>query len=245
MGNASTTEERLPKPAMPGRSDPDCKPNLSKSQAAIDTGMVVIVMASVWSLRFAGASQVGALTMAAGLVTVGSLLLIRKQSIATLGLAMPKSFSELMIPSLRLMGLFGVVWLLLGLIVTTVIGQPETSSAITEQPQSLWGFLLDITLITWVLIAFGEEVVFRGFILQRLINLLGRSTLARHLAIGLQAMIFGLGHLSQGISGILLTASIGYLFGWFFLTGAKRSLWPLVLVHGIADTVMLTVVYFL
>jgi len=205
--------------------------------------LVVLLMAGVWSVRFAGVEQVGALTVAAGLVTVGLILRKRQQPFSSLGLKKPDSTRDMFASSLKLFALFGVVWMLMGAAVTYLIGQPETSSAISEQPQSWLGFLFDITLVTWGLIAFGEEAVFRGFILQRLVLALGESTLRRHLAIGIQSVIFGLGHASQGTSGMLLTAAIGYLFGWYFLGQAKRSLWPLVLVHGTADTIVLTIAF--
>ena len=50
-----------------------------------------------------------------------------------------------------------------------LFGQPQTSSAVQELPDNIWGFLLDVTIFTWVLIGFGEEVLFRGFILHRLL----------------------------------------------------------------------------
>jgi len=106
-----------------------------------------------------------------------------------------------------------------------------------------WLFLLDVTLVTWVLIGFGEEFVFRGFILNRLLVLTGESKHGVVLASLLQAIWFGAGHASQGLTGMLMTGAVGFVLAFVFLTRMNRNLWPLVIAHGGIDFVVLTLTW--
>ena len=89
-----------------------------------------------------------------------------------------------------------------------VLGGPGEGAAITQQPKGFWLFLLDATLVTWILIGFGEEFVFRGFILNRLLSLTGESQKGLVIASLLQAVWFGAGHASQGLTGMIITGAI-------------------------------------
>ena len=86
--------------------------------------------------------------------------------------------------------------------------------------------------MTWVLIGFGEEFVFRGFILNRLLVLTGETRPGRVMASLLQAIWFGAGHASQGLTGMLMTGAVGFMLALVFLTRTNRNLWPLVIAHG-------------
>lgn len=105
---------------------------------------------------------------------------------------------------------------------------------ITESPLALF---LWITLVAWFAAGLGEELLWRGFLfdrMQRLRGLAGRDWLV----VAAQAFIFALPHGYQGISGIILTGSIGLLLGWMRLrTGG--NLWPLVIAHAAVDTIMM------
>lgn len=135
---------------------------------------------------------------------------------------------------------FGAAYLLGGALVFALFGQPEQSSAVNQLADELWLFLLDVTVITWLLIGFGEQVVFRGFLLNRLLVFTGDQERGWYVAAALQALWFGSGHASQGPSGMLLAGTIGFVFAMFFLSRGRRSLWPLVVVHAGVDSIVLT-----
>lgn len=101
--------------------------------------------------------------------------------------------------------------------------------------------LLGMLAIAWSTAAFGEEVLFRGFLLGRLRALLGGGLGVGVVAAFVQALLFGLAHAYQGPTGILVTGLIGLVFGLLYLR--MRSLWPLVIAHGLIDTVGLLALY--
>jgi membrane protease YdiL (CAAX protease family) len=98
--------------------------------------------------------------------------------------------------------------------------------------------------IAWTAAAFGEEMFFRGFLITRFEALCRGAPFAGVLAVVLSALLFGLGHYYyQGLRGLITTAGIGIAFGTSFLL-FKRNLWPLVIVHGIVDTINFSALHF-
>jgi membrane protease YdiL (CAAX protease family) len=50
------------------------------------------------------------------------------------------------------------------------------------------------------------------------------------LAVGIAAVLFGIGHFSQGALAVVMTAVLGFLLGVIMVF--HRSIWPAVLAHG-------------
>lgn len=97
--------------------------------------------------------------------------------------------------------------------------------------------------IVWTAAAFGEEMFFRGYLITRLQQLLAGGWRGAVLAVVIPALIFGYGHFYyQGWRGAVVTAAIGLAFGTMFLV-FKRNLWPLILLHGVIDTLTFTAIY--
>ena len=88
----------------------------------------------------------------------------------------------------------------------------------------------------WITAGFLEEFLWRGYLMERLIDLLGsKSLLTWIFVIILSAVIFGVGHGYQGTMGMLKVGAIGFVFGVSYLV-VGRNLWPLVLAHALIDS---------
>jgi membrane protease YdiL (CAAX protease family) len=97
------------------------------------------------------------------------------------------------------------------------------------------GALLTLLALTWTLAAFGEEMAYRGYALNRIADLLGRSRAAFVLSALIVSALFGYAHIAQGISGVLDSVLAGVLFATLYFASG-RNLWLPVLVHGVVDT---------
>ena len=97
--------------------------------------------------------------------------------------------------------------------------------------------------ISWTLAGFGEEFVYRGYLLNRVAQVLGGARWAWLAGLCATAVVFGLGHAYQGTSGVIDTALFGFLFGVLYLL-AGRNLWVAVIAHGIADTTAFVLLFF-
>lgn len=93
--------------------------------------------------------------------------------------------------------------------------------------------------------AFGEELVARGFLTDRIATLMGGAAPGGWVlfaAVLLQGVLFGACHAYQGLGGALVTAVVGMVLGLVWLwTG--RNLWACIFLHGLVDFVSMTAFY--
>lgn len=79
----------------------------------------------------------------------------------------------------------------------------------------------------------GEEIVYRGFMITYLGELIGTSGWAVVAVLLVPAVAFGAGHLYQGWRAVGKIILMAVLFGFFYLR--TNTLWPLMLVHTAID----------
>jgi len=97
--------------------------------------------------------------------------------------------------------------------------------------------------LVWTLAAFGEEMAYRGYVLERAAALGRHSPAAYVVALVVVSLLFGLGHFYQGPAGVIGSTVSGLCFGGLYL-GSGRNLWLPILAHGLTDTIALGLVYF-
>jgi membrane protease YdiL (CAAX protease family) len=103
-------------------------------------------------------------------------------------------------------------------------------------------YLLLALAVTWTVAAFGEEMVYRGYLMTRMAELAGGGTAAWTASLLLVSVVFGFGHLYQGASGVATTALAGLVTGALYLA-TGRNLWAAILAHGTMDTVGFLLLY--
>ena len=91
-------------------------------------------------------------------------------------------------------------------------------------------------LLSWTLAAFGEELVWRGYLLNRLAEALGSARWSWALSIVVTSVAFGLAHFDQGRTGIVENMIDGALLCAVYLASG-RNLWAPILAHGVTDTI--------
>jgi membrane protease YdiL (CAAX protease family) len=101
--------------------------------------------------------------------------------------------------------------------------------------------LLYLPLI-WGFAAFGEEIAYRGYLLNRGAASGGGTQAAWWAALLVSAVLFGFGHYYKGPSGMVDSAFAGLVLGVAYLLSG-RNLWAAVLAHGFMDTVALAGAY--
>jgi len=97
-------------------------------------------------------------------------------------------------------------------------------------------------LVAWVVAAFGEEMLMRGYLMGRISSVLGGTKAAWVVAVVGQAALFGLLHTYLGLSGGVSAGFSALTNGVFFLLSG-RNLWPVILVHGMWDSAAVTLLY--
>jgi uncharacterized protein len=101
---------------------------------------------------------------------------------------------------------------------------------------------LEYLAIVWTFAAFGEEISYRGYLLNRAADL-GRRTLAAYwIAVLVSSVLFGYGHYYKGPSGMVDSGVAGLILGATYVLSG-RNLWACILAHGFIDTFGVVCVY--
>ncbi len=226
---------------------------LSRLDALTDIALYLLIAAAFWfaeeGLRalglypYAGLAD-GALSLVLSLFVVMGINRKRGGSSADLGLKRPARWWT--IP------LWGFLVLLVNIIlqITVVpllaklLGLPALDLSKYDALQGNLPLAIGAGLGAMFTGGFIEEVIYRGFIMGRLIPLFGggkRAPLLAGLACGIP---FGLIHFQWGLGGMFVTAVMGSALGLMFLA-TKRNLWPLIAAHATLDMILMIQVYFL
>jgi membrane protease YdiL (CAAX protease family) len=157
---------------------------------------------------------------------------------ADLGLVRPKSWTR----SLAIGIVFGAFFkLAMKSIVMPLLGAPPVNA----HYHFLAGNTAALPVMIFTLIVgagFGEEVLYRGYMFERLGRLLGRGKAAKIAIVLITATLFAAGHYAdQGIPGVEQAAITGLVYGGIFaVTG---ELFMLMVAHAAFDLVALALIY--
>jgi membrane protease YdiL (CAAX protease family) len=98
-----------------------------------------------------------------------------------------------------------------------------------------WKLLPVAMLLTWTLAAFGEEMVFRGYLMNRVADFFKSTRRGWIISLIVVNVVFGFAHQYQGMTGVIENAIDGFLLGLIYLR-CDRSLAVPIVAHGVTDT---------
>jgi membrane protease YdiL (CAAX protease family) len=168
-------------------------------------------------------------------------LLARRERLATVGLTRLASGWH---GALTILG-WVVAWTLvqLGLVMPALnhlTGRTQDLSEMADVEGSV-GLLLVFLLLSWTIAAFGEELVYRGYLPTRLTDVLGSGTAGVVTAVVGSSVLFGLAHTEQGLVGVVVT-----FLDALFLSALRlhyRTVWASILAHGFNNTIGLVALF--
>jgi membrane protease YdiL (CAAX protease family) len=126
--------------------------------------------------------------------------------------------------------------------VTSRFWPEPTAPAGVNELAGNWRLALLYLGIVWTFAAFGEEIAYRGYLMQRAADVGGRTMIAWWISVIAIGILFGYGHYYKGPAGILDSGLAGVILGAAFLLSG-RNLWACVLAHGFIDTFGIVAVY--
>ena len=94
---------------------------------------------------------------------------------------------------------------------------------------------------TWTLAAFGEEMAWRGYLMNRVADL-GNRTRTWICSLIAVSIVFGMAHAYQGTTGVIEEGIAGLLLGLIYL-GSGRNLAVPIIAHGVADTIDVVLIF--
>jgi membrane protease YdiL (CAAX protease family) len=129
------------------------------------------------------------------------------------------------------------------LVMANISGMPESADMSVYEYLYNNIYMLILTLIgVYIISSFGEEVVYRAFLINRISELGLDTKYGKMATVLISAVIFGLVHYTWGPTGMVSTGVFGLVMGICYLK-FKKKLWILVLAHAYLDTFLLVQVY--
>lgn len=172
---------------------------------------------------------------------------LRRSNFRDLGLVLPvwsgKTYLKIILWSF-LIGIITILSFVLGSVGMSMLmgatAQPDVSNYdyLKDNPEIFVLSLLGVYLVS----SFGEELVYRGFLIHRVSLMLKGAKFEKTYAVLISAVIFGLAHYTWGITGMVQTSFMGLILGTFHVR-FKNKLIVLILAHAYMDTLLLGSIY--
>jgi uncharacterized protein len=125
--------------------------------------------------------------------------------------------------------------------IASLTGTPPDVSDLKEVVGN-WKLLLIVLVVSWILAAFGEELAFRGYLMNRVADGFGRTHVAWIISLIVVSAFFGIGHGTQGVAGIIQESLSGFWLGVLFLANGRNLTVPIV-AHGVSNSLALALIY--
>jgi len=97
-------------------------------------------------------------------------------------------------------------------------------------------------LLVWVLAAFGEELVYRAYLMNRVAGLFHGTRAGWTASLVVVSVAFGCAHIGQGSTGMIENMWDGLLLGALYLACGRNLAAPII-AHGVTDTVDILLMY--
>lgn len=177
------------------------------------------------------------------LLVIWCLLRLARERWRDLGLRRPPSWIRtLALAGLCAVSLEAVAFLVIVPVLRTIEVPLPDLSRFAGMEGNLPMLLLFLA-VSWTTAGFGEEVIWRGFVMGRAARVFGGTRGAWIASLAVTCVVFGLLHAYQGPAGIALTGFAGLVFGVLFLANG-RNLWLPIFTHALTDTFSFLALYF-
>lgn len=231
---------------MQAMSDPGSFP---RQAAIIDVLVVVFLSAAAFGIELAladvlpwGDEARGVMAVLVGAGSAVWLTLHRGRSLTDLGFRRPKRWWTV---PLWIIGIMATFVIAQGA-AATVLGQffdvPAPDMSRYDYVRGNLSGAIALGLILPLTAAVPEEVLYRGFLIERFTCLLGGGGRGLVPAALLQAAVFGLVHFQWGVGGVIFACIMGLVWGIAFLL-CGRNLWIVILAHSAAHVALVAQLY--
>ena len=158
------------------------------------------------------------------------------------GIAFKEGFKTFLVSILVFV--LAIVGFIIGsIIMANITGIPEGSNLSGyDYLKDNLGMLFLTLAGVYIVSSFGEEVIYRGFLINRISDMGSGSKMAIVLAVLFSSIIFGFVHYEWGPMGIAQTFFMGLVLGICYIK-LKKNLWILILAHAYMDTILMIQMY--
>lgn len=222
----------------------------SRNTNLADIAIVVLVSVIAFLAELAFAARLpwgdearGVIAVLAGTATAVAITLGRGGRLADLGFRRPKRWATVPVWAIGILVVFVVAQNVVPLLAAPFFDFPEPDMSRYDAVRGNLAAAVSLALLLPLTAAIPEEILYRGFLIERLTRLFAGARGASVLAVFTQALIFGSVHFQWGFGGIVVTAIMGAVWGFAFLL-CGRNLWIVIIAHSAAHIAMVMQLYY-
>lgn len=128
-------------------------------------------------------------------------------------------------------------------VMANIVGIPEGADFQSyDYLQGNPGMLVLALVAVYIVSSFGEEVLFRGYLMTRCAEFFGSSKTGWNIAIAISTVVFALIHYDWGIAGVVQAGFMGFVLAYAYVR-VHRNLWVNIVAHGVMDTILMVQLY--
>ena len=121
------------------------------------------------------------------------------------------------------------------------LGKMPDLSDFSAMVGNLKMFLVYLVLI-WTLGVLGEELVYRGYLMNRVAGVFRETKVAWIISLVTVSVVFGCSHIGQGATGMIENIWDGLLLGALYLACGSNLAAP-IMAHAVTDTIDMALMY--
>jgi membrane protease YdiL (CAAX protease family) len=221
----------------------------NRKLAAADILAVIAVSVLCYAAELAAAGLVpwgqetrGVPAVLGGAAAAIWLTLKRGRTMAELGLRRPKRWLTVPFWAIGILVVFVVAQILAPVLVAPIFDLPEPDLSRYDIIRGNLPVAVAAALLLPLTASIPEEVIYRGFLIERLEPLFAGSRLTTLFAVLAQSLLFGLVHFQWGAGGIIVATIMGLVWGTAFIL-CGRNLWIVIIAHSMGHVALVTQLY--
>lgn len=187
-------------------------------------------------------SSTGFTAVLAGCAMAILLIFLRRQNLAEIGFRSPASWKTVPFWVVGIVVVFLLVQIAMPFVVGMFLELPEADMSRYDSLYHNLPAALMMILVLPLTASIPEEIIYRGFLMDRLTRIFGGNLAGLVSTVAIQSVIFGLIHFQWGLGGMITTFVMGVVWGTAFLL-VGRNLWIVILAHSLGHIVMITQLY--
>jgi hypothetical protein len=184
----------------------------------------------------------GAFAVLAGAIAALALVFVRGGSLRELGFMRPKRWWTVPIWVIGILVAYVAAQALVPMLVGRFMELPEPDLSRYDAIRGNLSAAITMALILPLTASIPEEVIYRGFLMNRLMRIFGAGLGGAALTVFVQAVLFGVVHFQWGIGGVIITTIMGAVWGTAFLL-CGRNLWIMIIAHSTAHVALVAQLY--
>jgi len=223
--------------------------NSPRRIAIADILFVVAASAMAYMAELAAADMLpwgdegrGVAAVLAGAAAATGVTLYRGRSLRDLGFKRPERWWTAPFWAVGILVAYIVAQAVIPLLVAGFFVLPEPDLSRYDFVRGNLSGAIALALILPVTAAIPEEIVYRGFLIERFRCMIGDGKWSNAFSVLAQSLVFGAVHFQWGLGGIIVTTIMGAVWGFGFLL-CGRNLWIVIAAHSTAHIALVAQLY--